>query len=82
MVRSLIIRPIPVLVRSDRAKHSTIQKAEQGGRIFISSYLEDLDMALLVMNQMSRLFDRLDDKAKHNRLQILIYRIIAAPMDG
>jgi len=33
------------------------------------------------MNQMSTLFDRLDDKAKHNLLRILINRIIVDP-DG
>jgi len=33
------------------------------------------------MTQMSKLFDRLDDKAKHKLLQILINRIIVDP-DG
>jgi len=33
------------------------------------------------MNQMSTLFDRLDDKAKHKLLRILISRIIVDP-DG
>jgi hypothetical protein len=42
----------------------------------ISRYLDDLDMALLLMTQMSKLFDRLDDKPKHKLLQILVNRII------
>ena len=46
-----------------------------------SRYLDDLDMALLLLTQMSTLFDRLDDKAKHTLLQILVNRIIVDP-DG
>jgi hypothetical protein len=46
-----------------------------------SRYLDDLDMALILMTQMSTLFDRLDDKAKHNLLQIVFNRIIVDP-DG
>ena len=44
-------------------------------------YLDDLDMALMLLTQMSTLFDRFDDKAKHKLLQILVNRIIVDP-DG
>jgi hypothetical protein len=47
----------------------------------VSGYLDDLDLVLLLMTQIEKPFERLDDKAKHNLLRILINRIIVDP-DG
>jgi hypothetical protein len=42
----------------------------------VSRYVDDLQMTLMLMTQMSQLFDRLDDKAKHKLVRILINQII------
>ena len=60
--------------------HSASEKLANLEREF-SHYLDDLDMALILLTQMSTLFDRLDDKAKHKLLQIMVNRIIVDP-DG
>jgi hypothetical protein len=60
-----------------RSAHDNLRNLERD----IARYLEDLDVALLLMSQMSALFERFEDKAKHKLLQIMINRIIADP-DG
>jgi len=61
-------------------KYTTQRKIDEM-EIDFSRYLDDLEVALLLMTRLFDLYQRLDDKQKSNLLKIILKRIIITP-DG